>query len=253
MERQARNFMILKGAEPFFLPAGEKGVLLVHGFTGTPAEMLLLGEFLHKKNYTVLAPRLCGHGTSPEELAKTSWENWYHSVCDGFYLLQGMCREVSVIGLSMGALLAIHLGISYNVKKVIAISAPIYISSEKMLQALPPIEKSIGRYVAKRRRTLPDLPECCNVFYHKMPLLSVHQLLTFIEIMKKELPNVEKPLLIVQSKNDHTVLAESGEYIYTKIKSSDKEIFWLEKSGHIVTLDLERDRVFNKIVDFLAK
>jgi len=71
--------------------------------------------------------------------------------------------------------------------------------------------------------------------------------------MKKELPNVEKPLLIVQSKNDHTVLAESGEYIYTKIQSSDKEIFWLEKSGHIVTLDLERDRVFTKIADFLAK
>jgi len=245
--------MILKGAEPFFLPAGEKGVLLVHGFTGTPAEMLLLGEFLHKKNYTVLAPRLCGHGTSPEEMAKTSWKNWYHSVCDGFYLLQGICREVFVIGLSMGALLAIHLGIEYNVRKVVALSAPIYISSEKMLHSLPPLEKSSGRYVAKRRRTLPDLPERCNVFYNKMPLLSVHQLLEFIEIMKKELPIVEKPLLIVQSKNDHTVLAESGEYIYNKIKSSRKEIFWLEKSGHIVTLDLERDRVFTKIADFLAK
>jgi len=246
--------MILRGAEPFFLPGDKKqGILLIHGFTGTPAEMILLGEFLQAKGYTVLAVRLSGHGTTPEDMAKTDWRNWYDSVCDGYDLLRGACEKISVVGLSMGALLAMWLSLDCFVDKVVSLSAPIFISSERNLQLLPPLESSQGRYMTKRRRKLPDLPERCNVFYHKMPLVCVHELLDCIEQVKAALPKVDRPLLIVQSGNDHTVQAASGKYIYEHAGSAKKELLQLEKSGHLVTLDIERNKVFAKIAEFLAK
>lgn len=246
--------MILRGAEPFFLPGSrEEGILLIHGFTGTPAEMVLLGEYLQDRGYTVLAVRLSGHGTSPEDLAKTAWQNWYDSVCDGYDLLRGVCSRVSVIGLSMGALMAMRLSLDRTVEKVVSLSAPIFISAGHNLRLLPPPELAEGRYVPKKRRKLPDLPERCNVYYHKMPLVSVYQLLAFIERMKEHLPQVSRPLLVVQSRNDHTVKAESGEYIYEQVSSAEKEILYLGQSGHLVTLDIERNTVFAKVAEFLAQ
>ena len=245
--------MILQGAEPFFLPgSGKSGVLLIHGFTGTPAEMVLLGEYLQQQGYCVLAVRLCGHGTSPENMAKTDWQDWYDSACDGYDLLRGFCEDISVIGLSMGALLAMRLSLDCFVNKVISLSAPIFISSERNLHLLPPLESAKGRFMPKRRRCLPDLPDRCNVFYHKMPLVCIHELLACIREIKEQLPKLKRPLLIVQSRNDHTVNTASGEYIYEHAESAVKELFYLESSGHLVTLDLERDIVFQKIKSFLA-
>ena len=121
--------MITSGAEPFLLPGGSKGVLLIHGFTGSPSEMILLGNYLYRQGYTVLGVRLAGHGTTVEEMANTNWHEWYHSACDGYHLLRGICSEISVIGLSMGGLLAMRIGRDFPVKKIISMSAPVYIST----------------------------------------------------------------------------------------------------------------------------
>lgn len=241
---------ILEGAEPFLLQGGSEGVLLVHGFTGSPAEMLLLGEFLHERGYTVLGPRLCGHGTNPEELAETDWKNWYHSVCDGYYLLKSLCEKIHVVGLSMGGLLSMKLAVEFDIEKVVSLSAPIYIA-DRNLRFLPPIEKTAGMYVPKKRRCIPHLPERYSVAYQSMPLRSIHNLLAVIDQVIEALPKLEKPILIVQSKSDHTVLEKSGSYIYEHCGSMEKELLWLEKSGHLVTLDVEHDLVFEKIAEFI--
>ena len=214
--------MIEKGAEPFFLRGSHKGVLLVHGFTGSPSEMILLGNYLYKQGYTVLGVRLAGHGTSVEEMANTDWQQWYHSVCDGYHLLRGWCDEISVIGLSMGGLLSIRLGIDFPVKKVVSMSAPIFIANERNLRLLPPLERSAGRYHRKNRRHLPELAKRYNVSYNKIPLVCVYQLLDIIAKTKAILPELTKPILVVQSENDHTVKAESGQYIFDHVQSQDK-------------------------------
>lgn len=243
---------ILEGAEPFLLQGGKKGVLLIHGFTGSPAEMRLLGQFLHDKNYTVLAPRLCGHGTKPEEMAATNWLNWYHSVCDAYYLLKGICDEISVVGLSMGGLLSIELGIAHQeIKNIVTISAPIDILDRKLL-LLPPIERTVGRYVLRGRRKFTDIAENYSISYRKTPLISIHSLLQLIETIGKNLADLKQPLLIIHSTNDHTAAPQSAEHIYEKCNSSRKELFWLHHSGHIVTLDMEREAAFNKIASFIA-
>ena len=245
--------MIAKGAEPFLLQGSSKGVLLIHGFTGSPSEMILLGNHLYKQGYTVLGVRLAGHGTTVEEMAHTSWREWYHSACDGYHLLRGICEEIYVVGLSMGALLAMQVGFNFPVKKVVSMSAPIFIANERNLRFLPPLERSIGKYQRKNRRALPELAKRYNVSYAKMPLVCVHQLLDVIKDTKAILPDMKKPILIVQSENDHTVKAESGTYIYDNVGSEDKEFFKLELSGHLVTLDVEHDKLFSKIDEFLNK
>lgn len=242
---------ILDGAEPFLLQGGAQGILLIHGFTGSPAEMLLLGQFLNECGYTVLAPRLCGHGTSPEEMAGTNWTNWYHSVCDGYHLLRNICRRIHVVGLSMGGLLAMKLAMDYEVEKVVSLSAPIHIADPN-LGLLPPKEETAGLFIRKERRRFAGLAPRYSVAYSQTPLLSVHSLLSLIKSVTDGLPRLEKPLLIVQSKKDRTVLPNSGSYIYQHAGSAEKELFWLEDSGHLVTLDMERELVFKKIIEFIG-
>ncbi len=245
--------MILKGAEPFLLPGGPQGVLLIHGFTGSPAEMLLLGKFLHDQGFTVLGVRLAGHGTTPEDLAHMRGRDWLHSVLDGYAMLKGCCRTISVVGLSMGALLAMLLSLRCHVEKIVSCSAPVFVAAEKNLHLLPSRKESAGQYIPKQKRRLKGIPECCNVYYHKMPLASVHELLAVIERMKEELPQVTQPLLIVQGREDHTVQPQSAEYIYERVGTEYPEVFWLEKSGHIVTLDCEHEKLFTKIAAFLLE
>lgn len=243
--------MIVNGAEPFLLPGGSKGVLLIHGFTGSPSEMILLGNYLYRQGYTVLGIRLAGHGTTVEEMANTNWHEWYHSACDGYHLLRGICSEIFVIGLSMGGLLAMRIGRDFPVKKIVSMSAPIFIANERNLRFLPPLERSVGRYQRKNRRDLPELAKRYNVSYAQMPLVCVHQLLDIIEDTKKILPEITRPILIAQSENDHTVKVESGQYIYDHVQSEEKHLFKMNLSGHLVTLDIEHDKLFVEIENFL--
>ena len=245
--------MILKGAEPFFLPGGAHGVLLIHGLTGSPAEMVLLGEFLHERGFSVLGVRLAGHGTTPEDLARTKKADWMNSVLDGYELLHGFCEKISVVGLSMGGLLAMLLSTRRPVERIVSCSAPIFVAAEKNLHLLPPRELSEGQYVPKRKRQLRGIPERCNVYYKKMPLLSVHELLAVIERLKEELPEIRRPILIVQGQKDHTVQPQSAEYLFERLGSERPEVFWLPDSGHIVTLDCEHRQLFVKIAEFLSK
>ena len=128
----------------------------------------------------------------------------------------------------MGELLAMRIGRDFPVKKIVSMSAPIFIANERNLRFLPPVERSVGRYQRKNRRNLPELAKRYNVSYSQMPLVCVHQLLDVIKETKKILPEITKPILIVQSENDHTVKVESGQYIYEHVQSEEKELLKLK-------------------------
>lgn len=241
---------VMPGAEPFFLPGGHNGVLLVHGFTGAPSEMRLAGEYLNNLGYTVFAPRLPGHGTTPEEMAKTAWPHWYGNVEDGYHLLTGVCSTVSAVGLSMGGLLTLKLAIEYPLRRLAVISAPIYIANKRI--KLLPIYRLFTNFVPKMRKRLPDRGEDYSITYDVTPLSSLSSLLNLIKHVDALLPSVTVPTLVIQSRKEHTVEPESAQYIYDKLGSTEKQLVWLNKSGHIVTLDIERDTVFEMIGQFLA-
>ena len=136
--------MIIKGAEPFFLMGGETGVLLIHGFSGIPAEMYLLGKSLQDAGFTVLAPRLTGHGGNAKMLEGTTAENWMDAVRDGYAILKGAVKRIYVVGHSMGGILSLILASEEEVAGVVTIAAPITIAKERGISLLPPREISRG-------------------------------------------------------------------------------------------------------------
>lgn len=239
----------MEGAEPFFLPGGASGVLLIHGFTGSPAEMRLLGDFLHKEGYTVLAPRLAGHGTIVEDMANTKWPHWYSSVEDAYHILRAICNNITVIGLSMGGLLTFKLAAEYQVDRIVSLSTSIFIA-DKRLDMLP-VYRMFRDFVPKKRKIYADIEPKYSVGYAATPLSSLSSLLDLIEHVDSLLPIIQTPLLIVQGRQDHTVQPRSAEYIYDRVASNEKTLMWLEKSGHIVTIDIEREQIFRKISEFL--
>jgi len=240
---------IISGAEPFLLPGGDRGALLIHGFTGAPSEMRLLGAYLHGLGYTVLGPRLAGHGTSPQDMARTTWRHWYADVEDGYHLLRGLCGEVSVAGLSMGALLALKLAAEHSVARIAAVSAPIFLFDRRL--PLLPLYRLFRRFEPQEKHRL-TINERYDVAYGHMPLSSLASLVSLVRHVDGLLPRVDRPALIVQSRADRTVRPDSAPYIHRRLGSADKRLVWLERSGHVATLDVEHERVFREIGAFFA-
>lgn len=240
---------IMTGAEPFLLRGNSHGVLLLHGFTGSPAEMRLLGDHLHRQGFSVLGVRLPGHGTDVHDMEPTRWKHWYGAAFDGYKLLSELCNEIHVIGLSMGGLLALKLAAEYPVESATALSTPIYIANRKI--ALLPFYRLFRRYVDKKKRDYDIAP---NLFvgYNSTPLSCLSSLLELIDLVRLDIQKITCPVLLMQSRREHTVRPESASFLYEQLQTPFKELFWLEKSGHVVTLDIERELVFKKISEFLS-
>ena len=251
--------MIINGCDSFFFlgdMSSEKwkhGILLIHGFTATPAEMRLLGEYLNNKGYSVACMRLAGHSTSPRDMARMTWRDWFHSACDGYSVLAGFCDKISVVGQSMGGLLGILVSVSADVYRIATLAVPIMIHADRQVHRLPPRKLCEGRFQHKKRRSIDDVPDYCNVSYAEMPMVSVHELLELINEVKCNIPRIKCPVLVMQSHNDHTVNDNSANYIYNKVGSNDKELFWLNESGHLLSIGCEKEIVFEKVAEFLEK
>ncbi len=246
--------MHLLGAEPFFLPGGRHGVLLIHGFTGLPAELRLMGAYLNALGFTVLAIRLAGHGTTVEDLSRMEHEDWMDSVRDGYAILSGACERISVVGHSMGAVFALLLSVEAEVAHVVSLGAPIMIAPEQGLEHLPTREACVDRYVPKARRKLRDVPQGANNTYRRMPLVSIHELLDVVAILCAQIGRVTAPLLIVHGERDHTADPKSADYLYENVGSPRCEKFILPDAGHLLPLDIGiRERVFARTGAFLSE
>ena len=245
--------MVLQEAEPFYFNGGSTGVLLLHGLSGSPAEMRLLGEVLAEAGFTVLAIRLPGHGTVPEDLERTTAGDWLAAAMDGYAILDSdkKVKRIAVAGHSMGALLALKLASMRQVSHVISVSAPFFIRKERGVEFLPPREKAKGLFLPKKQLRLPGIPVRCMSGYAVMPLLSVHELLDLTEAAREALPKVDAPLLVVQGEKDHTVKTESAQYIADHAASEVKRVVLLPQAGHRVLLGIERERAFSEIIGFL--
>ena len=242
--------MIRRGAETFFLRGGKEGVLLIHGFTGSPAELLLLGEFLNAAGYTVLGIRLAGHGTNEKDLMQTTAENWFNTVLDGWSILSGACEKIFVVGHSMGALLALKLSTCRKISRVVTIAAPIFIDESLGAENLPPREMCGEESVLTPRRRLKNVPPAVNQVYRRMPLICVHELFNLIEDVKKTLPKVQTPILLLHAKDDHTAQPISAEFIFKSVGSELKQIKFFESGGHLLPLTESREELFAEIEKF---
>lgn len=253
----------MRAISPFKFEGNKKVIcLLIHGFTSSPSDMRLLGEYLKEEGYGVSCPLLPGHGTIPEEMINTTWNDWYKAVEDEYLNLRKKYQDYSIvpIGLSMGGLLALHLAANHNVDALVTICAAIY-PRRKLLYFTPLLRHFID-YDVKRKKSEQlekendryiDKEETGYFAYDKIPVKAAHSLLSLMRIVRKEIHNVDSPILILQARNDKSVEPESADYIYENVQSRDKKLFWLEKSGHVATLGVEREMVFQLVVEFAEK
>jgi carboxylesterase len=239
-----------ENAKEFFYAGSKTGILLIHGFTGSPSEMRYLGDYLKDKGYTVKGVLLKGHGTTFQDMRKTNYRDWIKSAEQGYLKLAAECDEVFVVGFSMGGALTLHLAQKYDIKGIVSLATPIKILNRQYLIAT--MAKYLKFAVSKQQKTVMK-KDPFIIGYNKTPIKCMLSLLQLINIVKADLHNIEKPILIMQSYGDGTVHPSSANFIYKRIASTDKSIIFLHNSGHIITCDSEKEQVFEEVHSFISK
>jgi carboxylesterase len=227
----------------------ETGILLLHGLSGTPAEVEPLGNYLAEKGYSVLGPWLKGHDTNPKDLAKTTWQDWAQSAKEAYDHLQQSCSKVFVGGLSMGADQALHLAARVPMAGIISMAAPVRIFDFRFNGI------AFFRFLQWRTSNLtggildPQSPP--HLTYPYVATQSLYELKKLMDLVRSELPRITVPALVIQGRKDSMVPPPNGDLVYQALGSSIKHLLYLERSDHVVTMDYDKQTLFEKVFKFV--
>ena len=235
--------------KPFFFKAGNRAVLLLHGFTGSSSDVRMLGRFLEKNGYTCHAPHYKGHGVPPEELIETSPEEWWEDVLQGYQTLKDAgYEEIAVAGLSLGGVFSLKLSTLKPLKGIVTMCSPMTMrTTDKMFEGVLKYAKDYKSFEGKKDDEIEHEVEAIRL--KGMPSLS--ELQQLVVDVRGELDMVYAPLLVVQSKNDEIIDPNSAHIIYDEVESLRKELLWFEHSGHVITLDKEKEQLHEAVLKFL--
>lgn len=250
----------MAGAEPIFELGNEVGCLILHGFMASPGEVRWLSQHLATQGFTVYAPRLPGHGTQPEDMARVRWQDWVAAARDGDHLLRQVCQKVFVIGHSMGGTLGLLLATQIKLDGLALLAAPITLHqrttrwASRISWLLPYTDQSdktpFPDYVRREQARLGE-PVYGRLRYDRWSTAAVGQLYHLTETARAHLKAVTAPLLLVNSLADPTVLPENADLIAQSVSSSIIERRLLQRSGHILPQEVEREQVFAWVSDFV--
>jgi carboxylesterase len=248
---------IIPAAEPFLFPGNKTGIILSHGFTGTPKEMRWMGEYLNAQGYTCLGVRLSGHATDPEDLIRSHYTDWMTSFEDAYHLLSGLCDDIYLAGLSMGGVLALLMSTKLNVKGVIAMSTPYKLPDDPRLRHIEWISTFV-KYMPKSSEEpgsnwFDKTAWHDHISYPENPVRSIAELNKLIGEMQSALPLINVPVLLIHSRDDDYVVKNSMDLIYDDLTTPIKEKVWIEGSGHVITRDAARDQVFKLAHNFIQR
>jgi len=243
--QQERNNGIMVGAEPFFIQKDKEiGVLLIHGFTSSPADFHELAEFLAGKNITVYVPLLPGHGTHPRDLKETKYKDWTNAVQQSLDLLD--TEKKFVLGYSMGGTLALDLASKNDLNGVISINSAMFLANRYL--PFIPIVKLAETYTSKKAEDIIQFIDEKRIVYDSIPLDSITELQKLINTV--QLQKITEPMLIFQADSDKIVSPESASYIYNNVGSKNKELIFLTNSTHS-RLNNQQE-TFNKLYKFIV-
>ena len=244
---------VLPGAEPYSHDGNDIGVVVCHGYTGSPQSLRPWAEHLAGAGYTVRLPLLPGHGTSWQELNRTRWPDWYAAVDSAFRELHSSCRQVFVAGLSMGGLLATKLALDHGPRvSGIMLVNPIYKHDNRLLSLLPVLRHVVPSLAGLGNdvKMVGGEPELA---YARNPLHSMHSQTQLWAQVSRDLPEVTQPVLLMHSREDHVVPALSSEHFLSRISSTDVTEIWLEDSYHVATLDNDASLIHDESVRFIQR
>ncbi|MEL7589975.1 MAG: alpha/beta fold hydrolase [Anaerolineaceae bacterium] len=241
--------LTLQGAEPFLFPGNRTGVLLIHGFTGSPAAMRGLGKYLNETlGYSTLGVRLSGHGTSVDDLRRPTWRDWVASVEDGLNLLQGLSDHIYVVGLSMGGVLTLVAANQYQVRGAVALSTPYELTTDWRVRLMRPISLFVPKI--KKPEAVGNAAETSYRYFVTHAVAEAADLAKF---MRAGLAKINVPVLLIQSRSDKVIEPNALDMLSKQLVTPQKETLWLEKSGHVITMDVERDIVYERVARFIQQ
>jgi carboxylesterase len=236
----------------FCLQGGRVGALLVHGFTGSPPEMRPVGDYLHQRGLTVFGPLLPGHGTTVEDMNRSKWTDWTTQVEKAYEELLCKCDAVFVAGLSMGAVLTLYLASARSGIPGIVLYAPAVWPANRLLLLTPILKYFINKMSKDGKSDLTDPEAEQRIWsYEENPGIAAHEFLKLLIRVRRTLPQVTQPLLIVHSTGDTAIHPSSAPRTFQRVGSIDKELITLQNSGHVVTADSEREFVAQKTYEFI--
>jgi carboxylesterase len=243
--------MRVSSPRPFTFEAGERAVLLLHGFTGNSSDVRMLGRYLENKGYTCHAPHYKGHGVPPEELVHTGPEDWWQDVMNGYeFLKEKGYGEIAVAGLSLGGVFSLKLGYTVPIKGITTMCAPMHIKSEAvMYQGILDYAREYKRYERKPEEQIEEE----MIEFQKTPMNTLKALQGLIADVRDHVDMIYAPIFVVQARHDHMINTDSANIIYNEVESDVKEIKWYEESGHVITLDKEREQLHEDVYSFLEK
>ena len=250
--------------QPFLLESAtnDRVCLLLHGLGGGVYEMQLLGEYLHQHGFSVQGINYPGHDSPSTKMPASTWQEWYKHIEETQQKLAQIYHDVSVIGFSTGCPLALYLAAKQSVQNLVLLS-PFLAIKHQWYYFLRP-----EAYLFYLGHWIPDVPRIKGLpivdkamlqlateaaFFKTFNLAAVRSAIELINIVKPMLPQIEEPTLIIQSVKDSVVDPEGARIIYQQLSSKNKKLYWLQESDHTISLDVEREIVFEQIKDFLLR
>ena len=229
------------------------GALVLHGLGSSHASVAALAERLARDGLPTEVPWLRGHGTRPEDLRGVTWRDWYADAATALDRLLERCASAAVVGLSMGALVALHLAVerSERLRAIVAVAPAL--RQTHPLAPLVPLVAPFCRYLPAPRTCFNDRACGGRVArgYERLPASAVLMLLAYARWLEPRLPRIHTPTLIVHSRADRVIRPDSATRIYNRLGAAEKELRWFERSGHEMFLDCEGDAVLAVVERFI--
>jgi esterase/lipase/1-acyl-sn-glycerol-3-phosphate acyltransferase len=246
---------------PFFLKHffGRKGIILVHGYMAAPEEMRPLADYLYKNGYNVYGVRLRGHGTAPEDLAIQNWKEWYDSASRAYIIMKNSVKTFSIAGFSMGGGIALLQAANKPGKfsGVISINAPLKLMS--VASKFAPVIVAWNKLLTKikidkwKMEFVKNDPEYPQINYLRNPVSSGYELDKLMRFVENRLGKVTDPTLIIHASGDPVVDPVSGEEIFEKLGTKEKQLIRVYANHHGILRGKEADEVNAMVLTFLKK
>ena len=243
---------LMPNAEAWSHDGSDVGILVLHGFTGSPKSVTPWGRSLEGHGWTIRVPRLPGHGTRWQDMNLTTWEDWYAEADRAYGELHQRCSSVFVMGLSMGGSLSLRIAQEHgsDIAGLVLVNPAVH--SERPDRFLLP---AIQRFIPSFPGSSNDIakPGQDEGAYDRMPLKAAHSLTKLWSTVKADIAKVTQPLLLFRSKQDHVVEASNASWILANVSSADATEIVLHDSYHVATLDNDAEQIFSESAAFVRR